>query len=172
MSRDPVSQESMRIGELARRVGVSTDTVRFYERQGLLPRPARAVNGYRLYSPADAEHLRLLVDLRGLEIPLEQAAEVATMCHLGHCGETRQELPSLIARQRSAIAARIERLRTLERRLAYLEDHLEGIEPLPMVAGACCDAAVAIMTAGEGLCPCCSPVAIDGDVERPFGPSV
>lgn len=151
-----------RIGELARQAGVSTDTVRFYEREGVLPRPARHGNGYRAYSEADLEHLRLLVDLRSLEIPLEEAADVATMCHLGHCADTRRELPAVIARQRNAIAQRIARLQQLERRLAYLGDHLETRrEPLAMLpdSGACCDAAAAVMTAGEGRCPCCLPSA-------------
>ena len=58
----------MRIGELARRAGVSTDTVRFYERSGWLPRPPRQANAYREYGETDIEHLRLLVDLRRLEI--------------------------------------------------------------------------------------------------------
>jgi DNA-binding transcriptional MerR regulator len=53
----------MRIGELAREVGVSTDTVRFYERSGWLPRAARRDNDYRDYGPNDVEHLRLLIEL-------------------------------------------------------------------------------------------------------------
>jgi DNA-binding transcriptional MerR regulator len=153
-------ERQYRIGELAQRVGVSTDTVRFYEREGVLPRPSRHGNGYRAYSEADVEHLRLLVDLRSLEIPLEEASDVATMCHLGHCADTRRELPTVIARQREAIAQRITRLQQLERRLAYLGDHLaDRREPLAILpgSGACCDAAAAIMTAGEGRCPCCLP---------------
>lgn len=89
----------MRIGELARSVGVSTDTVRFYEREGLLPRPARRENGYREYTQTDVEHLRLLIDLRSLEVPPQQAAHVATMCHAGHCADTTRELPALVAQQ-------------------------------------------------------------------------
>ncbi len=41
----------MRSGELARAAGVSTDTLRHYERKGVLARPRRAANGYRLYPP-------------------------------------------------------------------------------------------------------------------------
>lgn len=40
----------MRIGQLARSVGVDTQTVRFYEREGLLPPPDRQENGYRVYT--------------------------------------------------------------------------------------------------------------------------
>ena len=149
----------MRIGELARRVGVSADTVRFYEREGLLPRPGRLENGYRHYADADVDHLRLLIDLRSLEIPLADAAHVATMCHSGHCVETTRELPELLFRQRQAIAERIDRLRALDGRLADLGGHL-GAAPLQELAlveaGACCDAAAAVLTAGEGRCACCT----------------
>ena len=67
----------MRIGELARAVGVSTDTVRFYERSGWLPRASRRDNAYREYGAPDVEHLRLLIDLRRLDVPLEDAARIA-----------------------------------------------------------------------------------------------
>jgi len=66
----------MRIGELAEAVGVSTDTVRFYERSGWLPRASRRDNTYREYGPADVEHLRLIIDLRRLDLPLEDAARI------------------------------------------------------------------------------------------------
>ena len=41
----------MRIGQLAQLVGVETQTIRFYEQQGLLPPPDRQDNGYRVYTP-------------------------------------------------------------------------------------------------------------------------
>lgn len=147
----------MRIGELARRVGVSADTVRFYEREGLLPRPSRQENGYREYDEADADHLRLLIDLRGLDFALPEAARVATLCHSGHCAETTVELPGLIFHQRKVIAERIERLQALDARLADLGGHLDASrdELTLLQPGACCDAAAAVLTAGEGRCACC-----------------
>jgi DNA-binding transcriptional MerR regulator len=152
---------SLRIGELARLAGVSTDTIRFYEREGVLPRPARRENGYRVYTEADLEHVRLLVDLRNLEVSLEEAAEVATMCHLGHCADSRRELPALVEKRRTAIAERIDRLQALDRRLEYLASHVEASgELLAIFPGACCATAAAVMTAGEGLCPCCVPAEV------------
>jgi MerR family transcriptional regulator, copper efflux regulator len=147
----------MRIGELARRTGVPADTLRFYEREGVLPKSARSANGYREYDEADAEHVRLLVDLRSLEIPLADAAEVARFCHSGHCADAAHELPALIERQRQTIAERIARLRSLDDRLADLAGHLGARAVLLPIAsaGACCDAAAAVLTAGEGRCACC-----------------
>jgi len=151
----------MRIGELAQRVGVSTDTVRFYERSGWLPPPARRDNDYREYGDADADHLRLLIDLRRLDVPLDDAARIASWCHSGHCAEATSELPRLIADRRTVIADRIAGLQALDATLSGLERHLRSRPDLPVLArgDACCDAADAVATAG-GACACCAPAAV------------
>ena len=154
----------MRIGELAQRVGVSADTVRFYERSGWLPRPARRDNDYREYAEADAEHLRLLIDLRRLDLPLDDAAQIATWCHSGHCTDTRTALPSLIAARREEVANRMAGLAELDARLAALERHLVRpgrtlavLEMAGPAATPCCDAAGAVLDSAEGGCACCPP---------------
>jgi len=135
----------MRIGELAGELGVSADTLRFYERSGLLPRPARSENSYREYGPADIERIRLLLDLRRLDLPLDEAARLAGWCQSGHCAETTVELPSLIAAKRADLRARIAGLEGLDARLASLERHLT-LSELPMAGGSapCCTAAAAV----------------------------
>jgi DNA-binding transcriptional MerR regulator len=155
----------VRIGELAQRIGVSTDTVRFYERAGWLPRPERRANDYREYAEADVEHLRLLIDLRRLELPLEDAARIAAWCHAGHCGDTTAELPALIARQRSEIAERMAGLRALDTRLEALQRHLARARPAlnVLIGGApCCDVAHAVIGNAEGVCACCRSVPRPG----------
>lgn len=150
----------MRIGELAQRVGVSTDTVRFYERSGWLPRPSRRDNDYRDYGEADAEHLRLLIDLRRLDMPLEDAARIASWCHSGHCADATSELPRLISDRRAAIAERIAGLSELDARLAGLERHVAAPRRTLAVLGSdgpCCDAAHAVVGSAEGGCACCAP---------------
>ena len=161
----------MRIGELADRVGVPADTVRFYEREGWLPRPPRQGNGYREYAEADAEHLRLLIDLRRLELPLDEAARLASWCHSGHCADTSAQLPRLIADRRSEVSNRIARLRELDGRLADLERHVASTGARPTgnaqltrrslsvlgPGGPCCDAAAAVTGVAEGGCACCAP---------------
>lgn len=150
----------MRIGELADALGVSTDTVRFYERAGRLPRPDRAENGYRQYRMRDVEHLRLLLDLRRMDLPLDAAARLAAWCHSGHCEATSAELPEKIAQKRAEIARRIADLRGLDLRLADLERHLLGsVSTLTELAvvdrGPCCSAAMAVVDTAEGNCACC-----------------
>jgi DNA-binding transcriptional MerR regulator len=117
-------------------------------------------NGYREYRPADVDHLRLLVDLRRMEIPLDDAARMAGWCHAGHCAETSQELPQLIAGKRAEISERVTRLRHLDERLAELERHLgRPRRSLTVLAesGPCCEAAEAVMKTGEAAsCACCA----------------
>jgi DNA-binding transcriptional MerR regulator len=151
----------MRIGELAQRVGVSTDTVRVYERSGWLPRASRRDNAYRDYREQDVEHLRLLIDLRRLDLPLGDAGRIASWCHSGHCAETTTELPRLLAERRAEVAERISGLQALDARLAGLERHLTGPRrSLAVVsAGPCCEAADAVIGSSEGGCACCSPSA-------------
>lgn len=54
------SGQGMRVGELADLVGASTDTVRYYERVGLLPAPLRSGSGYRLYGGAAVDRMRFI----------------------------------------------------------------------------------------------------------------
>jgi DNA-binding transcriptional MerR regulator len=152
----------VRIGELARQVGVSTDTVRFYERSGWLPRARRRDNDYREYGDRDIEHLRLLIDLRRLGVPLDDAGKIASWCHSGHCAEATAELPRLINERRADIADRIAGLQALDARLAGLERHLtRPRRPLAVMdVGPCCEAANAVVGSAEGACACCTPATV------------
>ena len=60
----------MKIGELAKGAGISVSAIRFYERQGLMPRPTRRESGYREYSEADLDRLRLIVAAKKRRFPL------------------------------------------------------------------------------------------------------
>ena len=153
----------MRIGELARELGVTAHAVRFYEKAGWLPQPGRAENGYREYDVADLDHLRLLVDLRRLDLPLDSAARLASWCHSGHCEQTSAALPQQLAERRADIAGRIAGLRALDARLATLERHLATgqqqfageLTVLAGGAGPCCAAAAAVGEIDSG-CACCA----------------
>jgi MerR family transcriptional regulator, copper efflux regulator len=154
----------MRIGELASTVGVSTDTVRFYERSGWLPRASRRENSYRDYGQADVEHLRLIIDLRRLDLPLEDAARIAGWCHSGHCADSTAELPGMIEVRRAEIADRIAGLQVLDARLAGLQSHLRRPRRLLAVLdGPCCEASDAVAGAAGTGCPCCSSEPGDAD---------
>jgi MerR family mercuric resistance operon transcriptional regulator len=109
----------VKIAELARRAGVADTAIRWYERQGVLPRPARAANGYRDYSHADLARLRLVVALRRLGLAPEDAGRMARQCLEN--GDVDPDLAPLVTQQRAAIARQRRDLDGLEAELLDLE---------------------------------------------------
>ena len=69
----------MRIGELARRAGVNVQTVRYYERRGLIDRPARSTGGHREYDADDVAFLRGIRAAQGLGFTLAEIEEIAEL---------------------------------------------------------------------------------------------
>jgi DNA-binding transcriptional MerR regulator len=66
----------MKIGELAAQGGCDVQTVRFYEREGLLAEPAREVSGYRRYAEHHLQRLQVIRHCRSLDIPLPEVREL------------------------------------------------------------------------------------------------
>ena len=66
----------MRIGELARHAGVAVDTVRYYERLGLLPEPRRIASGYRDYARTDLDRLKFIRNSKALGFTLDEIREL------------------------------------------------------------------------------------------------
>ena len=62
----------MQIGELARQTGCSIQTIRFYERKGLLDKPSRSEGNYRLYDKAAADKLTFIKQCRALDISMKE----------------------------------------------------------------------------------------------------
>jgi arsenate reductase len=109
----------MRIAELAHRVGIAPSAVRWYERVGVLPEPARRENGYRAYDDADVARLRLVVALRRLGLGPEAAGRLAGVCL--EQGTVDLDLAPVVAEQRAAIARQRDELDRLEGELIDLE---------------------------------------------------
>ena len=108
----------MKIGALAEATGTPVETIRFYEREGLLPPPARAENNYRMYLPAHAERLAFIRQCRNLDMTLD---EIRTLIALRDdpaqdCGEINALLDEHIGH----VAQRIRELRALEKDLKAL----------------------------------------------------
>ena len=66
----------LKIGELARRAGVTAKAIRFYERKRILPPAKRAANGYRLYGEDAAEMLRFIKQASGLGLTLAEIKDI------------------------------------------------------------------------------------------------
>jgi len=99
----------MLIRALAQRTGVSAKTIRYYESVGLLPRPQRAENRYRLYTHADVARLRFIVGTRSLGYPLAEIAQLLVALEHG-------SLPD-----HDVLASLGERLQEVEQRMADLQ---------------------------------------------------
>ncbi|HET8555223.1 MAG TPA: heavy metal-responsive transcriptional regulator [Rhodanobacteraceae bacterium] len=69
----------MRISEFAKKAGCHLETVRYYERIGLLPEPRRSASGYRHYSDVDAERLHFIVRSRALGFHLDEIRSLLTL---------------------------------------------------------------------------------------------
>lgn len=117
------------IGEVARLVGVSVETVRFYEREGLLAEPDRKSSGYRQYEVEAVERLRFIKQSKELGFTLKEIKELLALRHAPGCPceEVRDKAVAKIEDIRSKIRA----LRSLERalvRLAKACDEAGGVE--------------------------------------------
>ncbi len=71
--------ESMQIGQISKRVGVSIDAIRFYERSGLLAAPQRSEGGFRLYSQDDLSALQFIRNLQTLGFSLNEIREFLSL---------------------------------------------------------------------------------------------
>lgn len=96
----------MKIGELASRAGVSVDTVRFYEKRGLLPAALRRASGYRIYTEQAVERIRWVKFVQGLGLGLDEIAEVLAMLERGSasCENQRPRLKAVVERLDRQIA--------------------------------------------------------------------
>jgi DNA-binding transcriptional MerR regulator len=105
----------MRIGEVADRSGVSVDTVRFYERVGVLPKPERLPSGYRDYDPAVVDRIRLTRELQRIGFTLDDAVGALTAHDAGDatCASERWRLQAVLDR----VDAKLEELQALRGRI-------------------------------------------------------
>lgn len=67
------------IGDLAKRAGVKPDSVRFYERNGLLPKPPRSANGYRVYDEAALKRLQFIKKAQALGFSLDEVSRILNL---------------------------------------------------------------------------------------------
>lgn len=128
----------MRIGELARRVGVDPRTIRYYESIGVLPEPARAPSGYRDYDEEDVERLRFIRAAQGLGLRLNDIAEVMAFRERGE--RPCDFVLEVVRREIEQLNRRMREMRTLKRELEDLVARAdqrrvgEGAKYCPLIA--------------------------------------
>lgn len=113
----------MKIGELAQRTQTPAETIRYYEREGLLPAAPRTDSNYRIYGDAHQERLAFIRHCRSLDMTL---AEIRTLLRFkddpeASCGEVNALLDEHIGH----VAQRIRELRQLEKHLKALREQCE-----------------------------------------------
>ena len=109
----------MKIGEVANRAGVSIDTVRFYERVGVLPKPARTASGYRDYELATIERIQLTRELQAIGFTLSDAVEALKAHDAGGatCESERWRLQAVLDR----VDAKLAELNALRGRIVEVQ---------------------------------------------------
>lgn len=108
----------MKIGELAHRADVGIDTVRYYEREGLLPKAPRLASGYRVYDEDDVRRLRFVRRAKALGFTLPEIRELLALS-----GHRQDDMAGMKA-------AASEKLADVHAKLAELNRIREGLEAL------------------------------------------
>jgi Cd(II)/Pb(II)-responsive transcriptional regulator len=108
------------IGELVRELGLPAETIRYYEREGLLPSPERSPGNYRRYTDAHRERLAFIRNCRSLDMTLEEVRSLLTVKDAPEKG--CEEVNALIDCHIGHVAERIAELRRLSQQLRALRD--------------------------------------------------
>jgi MerR family Zn(II)-responsive transcriptional regulator of zntA len=114
-----------RIGELAKRNGLKTDTLRFYDKQKLLTPSSRSDSGYRLYTSTDEEHLRFILRAKRIGFSLTDIAELLTI-ELEKANMTCADVKVIVDHKLTDIEAKIAELNYFRDSLKRLSDDCCG----------------------------------------------
>ncbi len=118
----------MTISEVSKKYNISPATLRYYEREGLIPGVTRSAGGVREYDEAACEWVGTVKWLRSAGLGIEALAEYAALAQQGDgtCAQRKE----LLQTQREQLAGRIDALREslerLDRKIAYYEDCCKG----------------------------------------------
>ena len=111
----------MKIGELAKLTGCSVQTIRYYEKEQLLPTTRRSEGNFRLYDEASAEQLLFIKHCRGLDLSLSEIRPLLALKHSP--GAQCDEVNRMIEAHIQQVEARIRELTQLSEQLKALRGH-------------------------------------------------
>lgn len=117
---------TMTVGKLAESTGVNIETVRFYEREGLLPKPERSAGGHRLYGDGDVARLRFIQKAKEVGFTLKEIHDLLFLrdSDLATCGDVSE----LAKRKLDEISRKITMLTEMRDHLAALVEACPGGE--------------------------------------------
>jgi DNA-binding transcriptional MerR regulator len=104
--------QPLQIGQVAQKTGLSVDTIRFYEKAGLLPRPVRTEGGYRLYHQREVADLEFIQKAQRLGFSLSEIRELFSIQR--HPQEVCVHVRDLITQKLAVVRTKIDELQTLE----------------------------------------------------------
>ena len=116
--------QTMHIGELAERTGLSLRTIRHYDEVGLLKASGRSEGGFRLYSPDDLARLLLIRRMKPLGFSLEEMTELLGVIDTLQAGAPCSDSLEVRSRLDGFIAQTIERREMLEQKLHMADEFL------------------------------------------------
>lgn len=126
----------MRIGELSRAAKLPTQTIRFYERKGLLPPPRRGTNGYRMYDGSVSARLEFIRSARAAGLTL---AEIGSIIDLREEGDVPcTHVARLLDDKLADVRARISELAALQAELEQVIERSSQLDPADCTDTAVC----------------------------------
>ena len=99
----------MKIGEFARKLGVSTDTLRYYEKHGLLTPSSRSQSGYRIYTDTDIKQMSFILRAKNVGFSLSEIKELLQI-KIHKDQHSCHEVKEMTLQKRDLVAQRIEEL--------------------------------------------------------------
>lgn len=120
--------KGLRVGEVAQGAAVNLQTIRYYERQGLLPKPPRSASNYRLYSVDAVRRVRFIKRAQGLGFTLNEIKELLSLRATPRmrCADVRKRAEVKV----QDIEGRVRTLRAMRRALSKLVDECSGKGPI------------------------------------------
>ena len=116
------------IGHLAREAGINLETVRYYERRGLLPKPPRSTSGYRLFPAEAARRLRFIRRAQELGFSLREIQELLSLRMAP--GKTSNDIRKRAEAKITDIQSKIKSLESMEKTLRRLAKTCAGCGPI------------------------------------------
>ncbi|MBI1330942.1 MAG: MerR family DNA-binding protein [Alphaproteobacteria bacterium] len=123
---DRIVTTSVQRAELAKRTGSNLETVRYYEKAGLMPEPQRNRSGYRIYGDYHIRRLRFILRARELGFTLEEVRGLLALVDGGH--QTCAEVQARTERHLADVRAKIADLKRIERVLAKTTSACSGLD--------------------------------------------
>lgn len=117
----------IRIGELAKRTETTVETIRYYEKEGLLPQPSRSEGNYRLYGEEHLERLRFIRHCRTLDMALDEVRIL--LRYRDTPAEDCGDVNALLDEHIGAVEMRINELMQLKQHLVILRQKCTSTAP-------------------------------------------